>query len=302
MTDEGMKARTMVRQVACPNCGAEPGRLCIGVRDKPRETNHKERVEAANQAAARAGDGPPRISVGREGYFAANDGSVFGRLSAAFDKDGGLLIAAEVDGWAGRVAISVGGLGGVAGSSSSETNTEPRDGGLEETRSVRDERVDRIWSAYATTMKPRRMALDPQARAVIRDALKVASEAECVGAIRGCAKSRFHMGDNDLGKKYNSVSQILRGKRGVRTTREQIDLMLRYDEENDSAELPSGTLAEIEEAKRTIRRYAAYIGELPQRFVAEARQKLMAHGIEVTIIQHEPPTPIEISFSDGVRT
>jgi hypothetical protein len=77
--------------------------------------------------------------------------------------------------------------------------------------------------------------------------------------------------------------------------------MLAYDEANDSAELPSGELAEIEAAKRTIRQYAATSGELPQRFVAEARQKLMAHGIEVTIIQHEPPTPIEISFSDGVR-
>jgi hypothetical protein len=174
-------------------------------------------------------------------------------------------------------------------------------GSKEQPRKPQDDRTLRVWDAYVATMRPRQAVLDPQARTVIRDALNVASEEECIGAIRGCAKSAFHMGDNDRHKKYNSLSQILRGKRGIRTTREQIDLMLDIDKANDSAELPSGELAEIEAAKRTIRQYAAFIGELPQRFVAEARQTLMAHGIEVTIIQHEPPTPIDISFSDGVR-
>jgi hypothetical protein len=162
--------------------------------------------------------------------------------------------------------------------------------------------TNRIWSFYVETMKPRRKELGPQERQVIERALKEATEEECIRAIRGCAKSRWHMGDNDHGKKYNQLTNILKGKRNGRTLREQIDLMLDIDKANDSAELPSGELAEIEAAKRTIRQYAAYIGELPQRFVAEAREKLMAHGIEVTIIQHEPPTPIEISFSDGVRT
>lgn len=39
--------RSKVRRVACPQCGAAAGELCIGARGKPREANHGERVLAA---------------------------------------------------------------------------------------------------------------------------------------------------------------------------------------------------------------------------------------------------------------
>jgi len=39
--------RSTVRRVACPRCGAAPDDPCVGVRGKPRESNHRERVLAA---------------------------------------------------------------------------------------------------------------------------------------------------------------------------------------------------------------------------------------------------------------
>ena len=37
-------ARSQVRQVRCPECGAYPQHRCVGARDKLRESNHMERV------------------------------------------------------------------------------------------------------------------------------------------------------------------------------------------------------------------------------------------------------------------
>lgn len=41
--------RSEVRQVACPACGAQPGEHCTGMRDKRRESNHREREQALRQ-------------------------------------------------------------------------------------------------------------------------------------------------------------------------------------------------------------------------------------------------------------
>jgi hypothetical protein len=98
------------------------------------------------------------------------------------------------------------------------------------------EDVNDVWSHYVEVMKPRRKQIDPEARRIILDALKVATAEECNGAIDGCKSSAFHMGDNDHGRKYNSLSQILRAKRpnprlpNGRTVRESIDLFLEYAE------------------------------------------------------------------------
>lgn len=86
--------------------------------------------------------------------------------------------------------------------------------------------VRRVWACYVDTMEPRHTELDPESRAVIRDALKVASADECCTAILGCKASAFHMGDNDRRRKFNRLTQILKGKRGGKTTREQIDMFL----------------------------------------------------------------------------
>ena len=75
-------------------------------------------------------------------------------------------------------------------------------------------------------MQPRANDLDPETRRLIGHPLKVASVEECKRAIDGCRASDFHMGANDRSKRYNRLSHILKGKRGERTTREQIDLFL----------------------------------------------------------------------------
>lgn len=85
-----------------------------------------------------------------------------------------------------------------------------------------------VWEEFVTTLSPRSKSLDPQARTIIRDALKVASVEECRRAIRGNKASRFHQGENDRRKKYNRLSHILKGRGGVspRTTRETIDFFI----------------------------------------------------------------------------
>lgn len=40
-----LRSRSRVRKIACPACGAAIGERCRGVRGRPRETNHMERVE-----------------------------------------------------------------------------------------------------------------------------------------------------------------------------------------------------------------------------------------------------------------
>ena len=39
--------RTQARGVECPACAARVGERCVGVRGRPREANHAERVQAA---------------------------------------------------------------------------------------------------------------------------------------------------------------------------------------------------------------------------------------------------------------
>lgn len=166
-------------------------------------------------------------------------------------------------------------------------------------KSIVSEQIRVVWAFYVQTMKPRRTELDPQTAAVIRDALKVANSEECIGAIRGCSKSSHHMGDNDRNKKYNSISHILRGKRGIRTTREQIDLMLTYDDERDSAALPSGVSAEILTAKRTIRQYAPFTANShAQQLATAAMDKLIRYDITTRVLKAENGTVREIVFSD----
>jgi hypothetical protein len=153
-------------------------------------------------------------------------------------------------------------------------------GRSEEKRAAVAASVDRVWAAYVATMKPRRTAIGSQERQVIQRALREASEDECVRAIRGCSKSRHHMGDNDRGKKYNQLTNILKGKSNGRTLREQIDLMLSYDEASVSGERPSGEAAEIQAAKIDVMKYGVYDNDsLAQSLTAKAGARLAVHGI-----------------------
>lgn len=113
--------------------------------------------------------------------------------------------------------------------------------------------INAVWGHYAAVMKPRSDAPDDEQRKIIRDALDVATVAECKRAIDGCAASDFHMGKNDRRKKYNRLSQILKGKRGGRTTREQIDMFLEIAENGGSQSgVTSADHARVVQAKRDV--------------------------------------------------
>lgn len=129
------------------------------------------------------------------------------------------------------------------------TKAKTPDGGVGETTDGPSE----VWAHYVEVMQPRNKQLDPAARALIRDALKVATAVECCRAIDGCRASAFHMGANDRGKKYNRLSQILKGKRGIRTTREQMDLFLDIAEKvGVGPSVSSADPARLAEAKRNV--------------------------------------------------
>lgn len=113
--------------------------------------------------------------------------------------------------------------------------------------------VEKVWGCYVATMDPRRVELPVDERRLIRDALTVATADECCQAIRGCSLSPFHMGQNDRGKKYNRLTQILKAKRGVRTLREQIDMFLEIAESRGGGgHSSSAERARIAEAKRNV--------------------------------------------------
>jgi hypothetical protein len=50
---ERMLPRELVREVACPSCGAQPGQLCTGSGGEPRKSNHAARVNLARRASGR---------------------------------------------------------------------------------------------------------------------------------------------------------------------------------------------------------------------------------------------------------
>jgi len=119
-----------------------------------------------------------------------------------------------------------------------------------------------VWEHYCRVMDPRHKGLDSQTRKVIREALAVATLSECKRAIDGCRSSDFHMGKNDRGRKYNAVSQILKGKRGGRTTRENIDFFLDLAEKAGlQSGVPSGGNEKVRRAKRAVLDAAEFPGD-----------------------------------------
>lgn len=150
--------------------------------------------------------------------------------------------------------------------------------------------IDAVWGTYVEVMKPRRSELDSGGRAVIRDAMKVATADECCRAIRKCARSAFHMGTADASRyqgkprKYNSLSHILKGKRGVRSTREQIDMFLDMPDEGGVSGhgFPSFDPAVMSDKKRLVQRGWRFPEDEERvQNARDAEDWLAAHGVEV---------------------
>lgn len=195
-----------------------------------------------------------RLTVGRDWKLRNEQGEVVGALEPGFH----LVIDTRI----GDAPEGGRGTGGGSSGKDDQPPTSERNAtGADEqvALELQDAVVARdvpasIWAHYVAVMKPRGKLLDPQTRKVINDALKVASEQECVGAISGCAASSFHMGENDRRRKYNQITQILKGKRGGQTTRERIDFFLDLAEKSGvQSGLPSGDPGRIRRAKQDVR-------------------------------------------------
>jgi hypothetical protein len=153
-----------------------------------------------------------RFTVDELGRLVDRDGNVLGKLVSL------TLESPRAAGTIG-VAVSSGEQQGLEGEQTPLAPSEP---------SMQDP-IDVVWAHYVEVMKPRKRELDAQGRAVIREALKVATVEECCGAIDGCKASSFHMGQNEKRRKHNRLTNILKGATGQyrsRTTREQIDFFL----------------------------------------------------------------------------
>lgn len=102
------------------------------------------------------------------------------------------------------------------------------------------EEIEAVWATYVKSMNPRGRGreLDPEARKLIREALKVADVEELQRAIETCARSDFHMkrGKHKTrpGGKYNALAQIIKARRGRNeTTRSRVEWWLDRAEELD---------------------------------------------------------------------
>ncbi len=143
-----------------------------------------------------------------------------------------------------------------------------------------DKDAERVWAHYVDTMQPRHKALDADTRKIITGALKVATADECCTAISGCAKSDFHMGRNDRNRKYNQITQILKGKRGSATVRERIDFFIDLAEKSGvQSGVPSASNARIQSAKQDVRDAHEMPGdEHVARRGKESEQHLISQG------------------------
>lgn len=186
------------------------------------------------------------------------------------------------------VAERLGGKGGAVDVGSKETISEGLTVGVGSPREgadrASDEDVGCVWAVYAELMNPRRLTATTDDRRIIRDALKVATVDECVGAVRGCALSKFHMGENDKKNKYNRLSQILKGRRGRETTRERIDFFLDLADKAAQGEsrFPSADPGVLTAKRLDVQRGWRFKGDSEAVTKAkDAEAWLWEHGIEV---------------------
>lgn len=145
--------------------------------------------------------------------------------------------------------------------------------------------VSEVLAFYVQLFGPRKWGEDD--RREVRAALEVASVEELKEAIQGNKLSGFHQGENDKGNKYNTLGHIIRGKRGIRTRRENIDMFRQLFFKAQAAS--GGTKAArsgadpaiIKTRKEEIRRAHRLPGdEEAQERSRRAEEWLLEHGIE----------------------
>lgn len=206
-----------------------------------REYCRVRRVLPARSAILRwAFDVKHRFSVNSKGELEDRNGNNLGRMTS-------ITFELPAD------FFGVGTIGGIE--EPSTTEGLPQEGGAGETNGPW---VEMVWAHYVAVMRPRNKDLDPEARKIIRDALRVATVDECKRAIDGCAASPYHMGQNARQRKYNRLSQILKARRAgqfgaAQTTRERIDFFIDMaDKAGLHPGLTSADPARVRQAKRSV--------------------------------------------------
>lgn len=226
-----------------------------------------------------------RLTVNEAGWLVDRDGQIFGRLV-------GMTIELP----------PVGGDGGSSTSSSTAGGKEEgveRDGGAGETHEIAPSQAKVVWDHYCQVfadvdgVDPSRMSLNATRARVIRNALKVRPVAVCRAAIEGLARSPWHLGQNEDGKKYLDIRYALKGNsaRGE-SNEERIDKMCQLAAESpasreaDTSRLPDGVSREM--VIRRLEDVRAYISSGRKREptrAAEAFVKFKEWGL--IVVEHK---------------
>lgn len=185
-----------------------------------------------DDASAAPGEGGTIGGLGEDPETTTSDGSSSESSTSTGGGTGEPFEPAEI--------AAFGKLGG-------KTARDPRD------RSLLVAAVDYVWAHYVAAMQPRATEAGEDERKIIRNALKVATAGECCVAIKGCASSPFHMGENDKRKPYKRLSQILKGRQGRETTRERIDFFIDIAKKAGvESSVPTAPSARIRDAKQAV--------------------------------------------------
>jgi hypothetical protein len=115
----------------------------------------------------------------------------------------------ELERGSNNPGIGIGiGTGNIYGSQSASTQEQVIQ--EIETQDQKDTEIEEVFTYWARIMSKRNPKLDAKRRKTIGFALKNYSLQQLKQAIDGCAKSSYHMGNNDQRKRYDGIDLIFR--------------------------------------------------------------------------------------------
>jgi uncharacterized protein YdaU (DUF1376 family) len=111
----------------------------------------------------------------------------------------------------------------------------------QETKSNKSQQAAQVFEYYVSVFEKSRAKLTKERENQIKKALGVYSVTDLQCAILGCSKSKYHMGDNEQGKKYNEIERIvnLRTKDG----RNNVEYFMGFNEVKEKNTLTADDIA-----------------------------------------------------------
>lgn len=268
-------SRTDVRGFDCPACGATAGEACRGVRPmrngRPweRTSCHQERWQIAEANAE-------VLTLDGDGNLANSSGDVVATV-----------IELTLDMSAVRL------MGGGGHGPAVSLDPSQSDAGTQQEKpraSASDDAISRIWAHYQATIPGAdRQTLEHKRRTLIRNALKVRTEAECIAAIDGLARSPFHNGQNDRRKKYLGIQYALKGA-GAEGTDERIDKMAGLASPSATgadASIPSAAREMVRTRQRLVEDMLLNPGDADRRARAGDSERYLRETWGLTAHRHE---------------